>query len=394
MCAILALVGCSQPHDTQAGASEPASVASKQVHVIEVRQVTWPETVRVQGSLLADEQAVIGSKLAGRVEAVHVDLGSVVKRGDPLVTLDRLELELRVRQAEAQLAQACAAIGRTPEDDETQLDLTSSAPVMLEQALIDEARAAVGRGDRLRPTQAITDAEYDAFVAQLKTAEARYRTAVNSVTEQISLIGVRRAELALARQQLADAEIVAPFDALVDAKHVSPGSYVQIGQTVVDLVRIDRLRFTAGVPESHASRVDLGQQIAIRVAGIDEPIAAQISRVSPTVVLTSRSVRIEADVKNEDLELQAGLFAEAEITVDPSATTLAVPRSAVSQFAGVQKVWKVVDGKAMQTTVRTGRRDADRVEIISGLDPGAVVVATAADGHDGPVTPLGDPAGT
>jgi RND family efflux transporter MFP subunit len=383
--------GCAKSGGTVSASDIAAEKAApKSVRVITVRQEPWPVTVRVQGSLLADEDAVIGSKLAGRVESVAVDLGSVVKRGESLVLLDPAELELRVKQAEAQLEQACAAIGKTPADDETSLVLENAPPVMLEQALVDEAKAAVARADRLLPSNAITDAEYETFLAQRKTAEARYMSAINAVREQVSLIGVRRAELGLARQQLADTRVVAPFDAQVAERSVSPGAYVQVGQAVVALVRIDRLRFTAGVPESHASRLEIGQPIEIRIAGVQAPIVAAISRVSPMVVQSSRSVRIEADVPNADLALQAGLFAEAEITVDATATALAAPLSAVTQFAGVQKVWVIVDGQAKQATVHTGRRGDARVEILDGVLPDAVIVANAAEGHEGAVTPLAD----
>jgi RND family efflux transporter MFP subunit len=392
-CALLATAGCS--HDQAATAAAPkADPPAKRVHVVAAALEAWPLTVRVQGSLLADETAVIGSKLAGRVEEVSIDLGSVVKKGEPLVVLDRDELELRVQQAEAMLEQACAAIGKTPADDETALNFENSPPVMLEQALVDEAQAAVDRAKQLLPTRAMTDAEYETFFAQLKTAQARHMSAINAVREQVSLIGVRRAELALAQQQLADAVIVAPFDALVDAKRVSPGAYLQVGQAIASLVRIDKLRFTCGVPESRAAQIALGQTVTIRVAGRDESIEVKISRVSPTVVQSSRSVRIEADVDNPELELQAGLFAQAEIIVDAEAKALAVPASAVSQFAGVQKVWLVRDGRAVQTTVRIGRRDEERIEILDGLRAGDMLVATAAEGHDGPVIPVTDPAGT
>ncbi len=379
----LLAVGCG--HGDAAPGKSAAAAPPKEVHVVTVRHESWPLTVRVQGSLLADEAAVIGSKLAGRVESVHVDLGSVVKRGELMVELDQRELTLLVEQAEAQLKQASAAIGKTPEDDETKLVFENSPPVMLEQALVDEARAAVARAERLLPTKAITESEYDTVVAQLKTAEARYQSAINSVSEQVSLIGVRRADLALARQQLADARIVAPFDALVEARRVSPGAYLQVGQAVASLVRIDRLRFTSGVPETHADNVQVGQPIAIRVAGRDKPVIAAISRVSPIVLQTSRSVRIEADVANDDLALQAGLFGEAEIIVDPSAQALAIPNAAVNQFAGVYKSWVVADGKCEQRTVRIGRREAERVEILDGLTAGMVVVCPAVEGHDGPV---------
>jgi membrane fusion protein (multidrug efflux system) len=390
-----ALTGGCRHHEAPVSQTASATEAgpAKEVHVVAVRLEPWARTVRVQGSLLADEAAVIGSKIAGRVETVHVDLGSVVKQGEALVVLNTGDLKLRVDQAAAQLKQACSAIGLTPDDDETKLDLESSPQVMLEQALVEEATAAVARADRLLPTKAMTEGEYDTVIAQLKTAKARHLSALNAVSEQVSLIGVRRADLALAQQQLADARVVAPFDALVDARHVSPGAYVQVGQAVVALVRIDRLRFTAGVPENKGGAVRVGQRIEIRLAGRDEPVAAEISRVSPTVLQTSRSVRIEADVANADLELQAGLFAEAEITVDAAATALTVPATAVSQFAGVQKIWAVKDGAAAQQTVLIGRREAECVEILEGAPEGTLVVANVADGYDGPVVAIEKPPG-
>jgi RND family efflux transporter MFP subunit len=395
---LLLATGCTHsPASSEASAAETGADAprtAKPVHIVEARLEPWPITVRVQGSLLADEEAVIGSKLAGRIDAVEVDLGAVVKQGETLVTLDRRELELLVRQAEAQLKQACSAIGLEPEADETKRVLEDSPLVRLESALVDEARAAVDRANRLRPTKAITDAEYETFMAQLKTAEARYQSALNAVREQIALIGVRRADLALVKQRLDDSQVTAPFDAQVSARMVSPGAYVQMGQAVTELVRIDCLRFTAGVPERRAGRIAVGQPIEINLAGRDEPIMASICRLSPMVAQSSRSLRIEADVPNDDLSLQAGLFAEAEITVDSEAQTLAAPLTAVSQFAGVQKVWVVRDGVASQTTVRTGRRDDERVEILEGIAPGTTIVAVASEGHEGPVTPIAEPAGT
>jgi Cu(I)/Ag(I) efflux system membrane fusion protein len=146
------------------------------------------------------------------------------------------------------------------------------------------------------------------------------------------------------------------------------------------------LRFTAGVPESRAAAIRVGQRVEIEVHGRDSPpVVAAISRVSPTVMQTSRSILIEADVSNPTLSLQAGLFAEAELVVDPDAQAIVVPASSVSRFAGVQKVWVVADGIAKQQTVRTGRDDPNRVEILEGLSVGTDLVRHAADGHDGPV---------
>jgi RND family efflux transporter MFP subunit len=379
--------GCSRTPEAGTSAARMATPPSapRSVVLTTPRLESWPRTVRVQGSLLAFENATIGSKLAGRVDSVEVDLGSIVKRGQPLVELDTRELDLRIRLAESQLQQACAAIALKPEDDETQVKVENAAPVMLEKALLDEAESALERGRPLVATRAMTASQLDSLVAQVRAAQARYNSAVNSVREQVALIGVRRTELSLARQQLADAHIVAPFDGVVDERRVSPGEYVQVGQAVVTLIRSDRLRFTAGVPESQARDVRLGQKVALEVAGVERPPDASVCRISPVVTQTSRAVRLEADVPNNPAKLQAGMFAEADIVVDPEAQALALPASAVTRFAGVQKVWQVVDGQARQVSVRTGREEEGRIEILGGIHAGDQVVATAAEGHDGPV---------
>lgn len=384
--ALIVSLGCSHADPAADGPGASTPPPAKLVDVVTAAQQPWPRIVKVQGALLADEDSVIGSKLAGRVATVDVDLGSIVKQGDPLVTLDRSELDLQVKLAEAQLDQACAAIGLKAYEDETNLDYKNSPPVQLEQALVDEAEAAVNRAKALVPTRAITGGEYDTLVAQLRAAKARYNSSLNAVSTQVAMIGVRRTELALARQQLVDSKTVAPFDGVVEARRVSPGEYVSIGQPLISLVRSDRLRFTAGVPESKAGDVRPGQRVEIQLSASAEPLVTTVTRVSPVVTQTSRSVRIEADVPNPDLSLQAGLFAAANVIVDADSHTLALPASAVTRFAGVEKVWLVADGKAEQQTVRTGRQERGQVEILSGLAAGSQVIADADQGRSGPVT--------
>jgi RND family efflux transporter MFP subunit len=260
---------------------------------------------------------------------------------------------------------------------------------MMEKALVDEAQRNASRGESLVTSRAITQGEYDTLVAQLKAALARYNSALNLVGEQVSMISVRRKELALARQAVSDSQVLAPFAGVIGDRRVSPGEFVQAGQAVVTLVRSDRLRFTAGVPESRAASVRVGQRIEILLGDArTPPIVAAVSRVSPTVMQSSRSILIQADVPNTELALQAGLFGEAELVVNPNAQAIVLPPSAVTRFAGVEKVWIVADGVARQQTVRTGRQDGTRIEIVDGLKSGNVIVRNAADGHDGPVVAM------
>jgi RND family efflux transporter MFP subunit len=382
----MALMGCGKQAPTTAAKTE--SVPAKEVDVVRARVGAWPLTIPIQGSMLAFEDSVVGSKLAGRVNEIPVDLGSVVSKGAVLMKLVRSELDLRVELAEAQLKQACATIGITPSEDETKFDAKTAPGVAMEQALVNEAQRTVNRAKQLLSSRAVTEQEFDTMVAQLQAAQARYNAALNLVGEQISLIGVRRKELALAEQAVKDSEVVAPFDGVVGERLVSPGEFVGVGQAVVTLVRSNPLRFTAGVPESRAAEIHLGQVVDIK-QGLNVPRAIQtkITRVSPTVMQATRSILIEADVPNESLELQAGLFAEAEVVVNPDAQAIVLPLSAVSRFAGVQKVWLVENDIARQQTIRTGREASNRVEIVDGLSEGQIVVLDASEGHDGPIIP-------
>lgn len=80
-----------------------------------------------------------------------------------------------------------------------------------------------------------------------------------------------------------------------------------------------------------------------------------------------------------------GLFAEAQIVVDPDATALAVPAGAVREFAGVQKVWTVREGRAVEQPVQIGRRSDEWVEITGGVASGDLVIVEGALTRPGPV---------
>ena len=102
----------------------------------------------------------------------------------------------------------------------------------------------------------------------------------------------------------------------------------------------------------------------------------------------SRSLVFEAQIDNPDGKLRSGLFAEAELVVDAEAVAISVPDSAVMEFAGVEKVWKVVDGAAKEQVVQTGRRQNGSIEIMSGLSAGDQVLMRASAGRVAPVEAL------
>ncbi|MFV0442727.1 MAG: efflux RND transporter periplasmic adaptor subunit [Planctomycetaceae bacterium] len=386
----LAMTGCQgESRSSPAGGGPSKSnppLPQVETAVIQVEPIVWPRLVRAQGTLVADEQAVVGAKVPGRVAEVHVDLGQSVKAGTELISLDREDLRLEIEQADAQLQQARAAVGLAVEAPLASLNPLSAPPVREAQAVLDEARTKRARIERLHAQNAITDTEWQQAVAAEKVAAAQLASATNSVNEKIALIYVRVAELALARQRFTDAAMPAPFDGLVLERHVAPGSYVQTGQAVVTLVRINPLRFQGTLPERYARDVRIGQEVHLLVNGDDIDRTARINRISPALDLASRALLFEADIDNADGRLRAGLFGEADVVLDPEQTALVVRSSVLSEFAGMEKVWKVVDGKSVEQRVQIGGRRGDLVEVLDGLQAGDRVLLDGESGKPARVT--------
>ncbi|GIW91276.1 MAG: RND transporter [Pirellulaceae bacterium] len=389
------LAGCHpQAGDkAQSDAAAGAGVQSTELPVlktrlVQVKQQRWPHIVRSQGSLVADDVSQIGATVAGRVAEVHVDLGDRVDAGDQLVTLDQEEFRIQVAQAEAALHEARAAVGLGPDTPLESLDPTQAPAVREAKTVWDEARLRLERARGLRAAMAISAEELDQIAAAEQVAAARYASALNAANERIQQIRVRTAELDLAKRRLKEAVTVAPFRGFVAQRHVAPGAYVQVGQPLVTLVRMDELRFRGSLPERYAAQLQLGQKVELSIEGFSEPVSSRITRISPQVDELTRAIAFEAVVPNSDYRYRAGLFAEARVYVDEQRTALVIPASAMWEFAGTEKVFLVVNRQAKEHQIVAGQKRGQLVEVLEGLKEGDWIVLDAATGHAGPVEPI------
>lgn len=392
LCCVLAVTlaaGCghSAPSAPQTKKGPPKLGPPLKTAVVTVQQQTWPTIVRCQGSLVADDQTVIGSRVAGLVAETFVDIGDAVEPGQRLVSLDDREFVLQLAAAEAGLLQARSLIGLKPGDPVSKLDPLNAPPVREAKATLDEATNRRERWQRLRQQNAVAEEELQTLVAAEKVAEARYASALNGVNSNIAQVAVRSAEVDLAKQHIRDADILAPFAGYVQQRLVSVGTYVQIGSPLVTIVRIDSLRFRGTVPERLATELEVGQRVVLTIESVEAPVEAKVTRISPALDMASRSLTFEAQVENRDGALRAGLFAEAEVTIDPTAKSLVIESASLVEFAGAQKVWKVVDGQAKEQKVEPGGRRNGLVEIVSGLEPGDQIIVNGALGRVAQVIP-------
>ena len=140
------------------------------------------------------------------------------------------------------------------------------------------------------------------------------------------------------------------------------------------LVRTHPLRLRVSVPEREAAAVKIGQPVRVRVEGDPNVYRGSVVRLSPQIAELNRTLLIEAEVPNEKGALRPGSFALVDVVTQADQQIVTVPASAIVVFAGVEKVISVKDGKSVEVRVQTGRREGDRVEVVSGLQAGQPVV--------------------
>jgi len=374
---MLVLSGCQDGPTVGAEESKakPAGPPPREVKVTPAAERTIARTVTATGTLAADDQVVLGTKVAGRLAEITVDLGTRVKRGQMIGKLDQSDFKLRVDQAEASLQQARVRIGLPPTGQDERVDAEQTAIVRQARAMLDDARLTRDRSVKLAQQELIARAQLDTAEAGLQVAEGRYQDALEEVRNRQAVIAQRRSELDLARQQLTDTVILSPLDGIVSVKQASVGEYLAAGAPIATMVRVHPLRLRVPVPEREGSGVRVGHAVTLTVEGDPTLYRGRVVRLSPIVHEQNRTLMVEAEVPNERGFLRPGAFARVEIMTEVSQPVVTVPWSSVIVFAGVEKVLLVRQGKTAEVRITTGRRFGEDVEIIDGLKRGDPVVA-------------------
>lgn len=370
---LAAAAACGQDRADATAKSRDAEPRAVRVAVAAAGSL--PKVVTATGTLAAEDQVVLNTKVAGRLADLPVDLGSVVRGGDVVAVLDLTDFRLRVQQAETALAQARARLGVPLDGSADTIDPEKTSLVRQARAVLDQARRQRERLAQLHRDGLLARADLDQIEADYRVAEARLQEAREEVRNRQAVVAERRAALALAQQQLEDATIRAPFDGAVRERQVSVGAYLDVGDPVATIVRVHPLRLRLTVPEREATSLRTGQRVRLRQEGEAAPAAEGVLvRLSPAVDESTRTLLVEAEVPNEDGRLRPGAFATAEIIVDPEQPAVLVPASAVVSFAGVTRVFGIADGQVVEKRVQLGRRAGDRVEVVAGLSAGEQVI--------------------
>lgn len=367
---MMLLTGCGKTGDSRAGRG--GEVAQK-VEVAQAHMRGMVQAITVTGTLASQDKSLLSAKVSGRLQQLRVDLGSVVRQGEVLAEIEPTDYELGLKQSAAALAQARTALGLRPDGETDQIEADQVSSVKQAKAVLEEATQNRTRVKSLSQSGIASQSELDTAESAYKVAFSKYETALEDARARTATVAQRRAEYELARKQLADASIRAPFDGAVQSRAANIGEYVAPGTPILELVKTDPLRLRLQVPERECMLLRTGQVVHVFVEGDTNSYPGQLARLSPALDEQSRMLLVEADVPARGA-LRPGLFARARLIIDEHQEGLCVPASALVRFAGIEKVVVVKGGKALEKTVVTGRRGPGWAEIISGLSAGEEVV--------------------
>ena len=194
---------------------------------------------------------------------------------------------------------------------------------------------------------------------------------------------VATAGLTEAETMLGYASVTAPFDGVVTRKLADIGDLAMPGKPLLEIEAPGSLRFEADLPEAILDRVQLGAKLPVRLS---KTVEGTVSEISPVADPVSRTFLVNLDLPPID-GLRTGHFGPVSVPVAETRLLL-VSREAVVKRGQMELVFVARDGHASLRLVKTGKTLDDRIEILSGLEPGEqVVVRDTARLTDGqPVT--------
>jgi RND family efflux transporter MFP subunit len=173
-----------------------------------------------------------------------------------------------------------------------------------------------------------------------------------------------KAEVKLAQKRLNDATVRAPFDGSVEQKLVSPGAYLKENTPILTLVKTNPLRLRADLPESAVAVVKAGATLTFTTgAAPGETFTAVVRQLNPSVDQKSRTLVVEARIPKNDPRLRPGMFVQVQLSMQKGSEVVMVPKDAIYTVAGLNKMFVIREGRAVEQKITPGEELDGWVEV-------------------------------
>ena len=369
-CLMFAMAGCSRqqaateksaapvvPTDSGEIRLPPESPQLKRLRIEEVRTEQVPvEEVVVPGKIEANPTRIsrVALPVAGRVKQVMVTIGDAVRQGQPVIALDSPETAAALsayRQAQAKVTQAKAAQTKAEADLNRIKDLFDNRAVAQKEVIGAETA-----------------------LAQAKSDVAQAEAGLEETQKKLQIFGLQ------SDQAVQDILVRAPVSGKVLEISVAAGEYRNdTSAPVMTIADLSTVFIAADVPEDRIRFIQPGEQVEINLSAYPgETFKGQVKRISDTVDPQTRTIKVRAELQNPAGRLRPEMFGEIRHKQGLRNMPV-VPAGAIVQGDQRNIVYRENSpGVFEPIEVTFGRRDGDRVPIVSGIKPGDRIVVDGA----------------
>ncbi len=299
-----------------------------------------PQKVQFTGTVASVNQSTLSTRIMGQISKVYVLEGDVVSKGQLLLSIRSKDIQAKQKQVEANIIQAKAAF-KHAEDNYKRI-----------QSLFDSKSA--------------TQKELDDIIVHFEMTKAQLEVAQKAkeeVTEMLTYANIR-----------------APYAGVITQKFVDNGDMANPGMPLMAIEAPGLFEVNARIPESEISRVEKGDKVEVRIDACEEIITGTISRISPSSRFSGSqfdaSINLQPSEQQKEL-IRSGVFAHVD-HLKGEEQKLLLRKSMIVERGQLKGVWAVSQSNnALLRWVRLGRSYGDRIEVLSGLNAGSVVISSA-----------------
>lgn len=321
---LLLLVACGGKKNPAAAPGGPGGKGGDKALVdgYVVKTSKLSNTLSIPGTLEPSEVVDLRPEVQGKVTAIHFREGGMVSKGQLLVKLYDADLQAELKGLQLQRELAAKNEGRIKQ---------------------------------LLGVNGVSQQEYDVASNQVAQFDA---------------------SIELTKAKISRTEIRAPFPGKIGLRKVSEGAMIGPTDMVATLVQTHPLKLDFNLQERYVYALNGKERVTFKVQGLDGEFPGKIEAQESRIDATTRSLMVRAFCDNPKGKLLPGAFASVTIAFDEIPDAILIPNQAIIPEARGKKVIVSRNGKAEFVTVTTGVRDADNVQILSGLSAGDTIAIT------------------
>lgn len=340
------LLGCKKP-----APSEPVENAVAKISVVLPQATTLTSEIKVSGSFVAKQLVGVGTSLQGKqVLSVNADVGSVVKKGQVLASLESSTVQSQLEQQEANLVRV-------------------KANLAAQEAALKEAKTTLARYQKLVVMDAVSRQEFDQQTAKAQTAMASVQTAKAEITQI-------QAQIKDSRHERTKAQVIAPVSGVITKRAAQAGALTG-ADALFEIAQDGVVELEVQANTDELVKLQIGLPARVQFKDSQHQITGKVRLISPEMDASNRLGKVRIALDNAR-NIPIGAYAEATIQLPNQQANMTLPFSAVS-FGGSETTVMVVNAQGIveRRVITVGSQAKGLVEVLSGLQKTEKVVRQA-----------------